>query len=116
MNFINSPVSKWWRNKRLQYNKALLFTGLMGFLVQAALPALKNGSFTNLFFEMLISGTCYIVMMIVFNVAFTLGCILDFTINHWNSQLYRERLFLVGYWFSVVILILMIVTFLYLFN
>lgn len=114
MNATTISVSHWWLQKRLHYNKGLLFTGLMGFVTQATVQqSFANKLISGVLFDMRISGVCFIVFLILANVAFTLGSILDLLFNHQNSQSFRDWLFFGGCWFAIAVLILFIIAFLF---
>jgi hypothetical protein len=110
-----SFIRSWWFNHRLQYNKALLFTALMGFLTQALLQPFKrqDSTITGLIPYMKGSAWCFVIFLILANIAFTMGSVIDLLFNQEDSSSFREQLFLHGYWLSIGILILMIITFLY---
>jgi hypothetical protein len=115
MNANISSILKWWLKKRLRYNLALLFTGLMGFLVQAVqypLKAYSDEFSRGLLLQMRESGIGLIVFLILANVAFTAGWIIDLIFNYRNSPSFRERLFLIGCGFAITSLIIFIVFFL----
>jgi hypothetical protein len=117
MTGTTSSILKWWLHKRLQYNKGLLFTALMGFVVQAMQQPFNTNAkqiIDGLMPEMRLAGTVLIVFLILANIAFTVGSIIDLLFNHKNSQSFREGLFLIGYGFAIVALISCIIAFLYL--
>jgi hypothetical protein len=117
MSGITSSILKWWFKKRLQYNQDLLFTGLMGFVVQAVQqPFNKNARqiCDGLIPGMRLAGAALILFLILANIAFTMGCVIDLLINRKNSQSYREWLFLIGYWFAIAAFLSCIIAFLYL--
>jgi hypothetical protein len=45
----------------------------------------------------------YLIAMVLANLLYTLGSITDLLFNKTNSQAFRELLFALGYWFSVII-------------
>lgn len=108
-------ILRWWRYKRLEYNKALLFIGLIGFVAQSIIPAFSTTIvLTNnrLIPDMKLAAGCLTVFLVLANICFTIGWMLDLLINRENSQPFREWLFTVGFWFSVCVLILFIIAFL----
>jgi hypothetical protein len=117
MNANIFPIQSWWIRRRLQYNKALVFTGLMGFGIQAAQQCFKFGDkpiIDGLVPEMRISATCFIAFLILANIAFTIGSVINLLAGDKKGLLFREQLFTAGYWFAIVVLILMIIAFIYL--
>jgi hypothetical protein len=55
--------------------------------------------FEETIFEMASQGFGYLLMMGIANLFYTPGWIIDISINTSNNQLFRERLFALGYWF-----------------
>jgi hypothetical protein len=110
-------ILKWWFKKQLKYNQALLFTGLMGFVVQAAQQPFNRNArqiSNGLVFDMRSAGMALTVFLILANGAFVAGWVMDMLFNYRNSLSFRERLFLIGYWFAIASLISCIIAFLYL--
>jgi len=106
-------LSEWWFNKRLQYNKGLLFTGLLGFLVLTLQQTLNSSKNTEeLIQKMQVAGVGLLIFLLLANIAFGLGFVIDYMFNHKNSQSFREWLFFIGYGFAVIILIFCIIFFL----
>jgi hypothetical protein len=107
-------ISKnWWLQKRLTYNKGLLIAGFIAFVLYCTLGPIiiaPHEEFEETIFEMAFQGIGYITMMCVANVFYTLGWIVDISFNKNNSQLFRERLFALGYWFSFSLPILLILS------
>jgi hypothetical protein len=59
---------------------------------------------------MAFQGGVYFFMMILANAFYTLGWLIDISFNKNSSQLFRERLFALGYWFSFSLPILLILS------
>jgi len=101
---------QWWWSQRRRYNKGLIISGLIAFILYRILDYFLVGPVEN--FEETISGVAllgfgYLIMMIIANLFYTLGWIIDISLNVNDSQIFRERLFTVGYWFSFSLPILM---------
>jgi len=108
-------VLKWWFKKRLKYNLGLLFTGLIGFVVQVVqypFTATNYEIYPGLAYQMRPSAIGLILFLILANAAFTAGWIIDLSFNFKNSLPFRERLFLIGYWFAIACLCILIIAFL----
>jgi len=115
MNAHTLFVISWWFRHRLKYNNALLFTGLIGFLFQAVLHPFKyldREISISLLQNIEISGTFFGIFLLLANIAFTAGSVLDLLFNHQDSSSFRTYLFLGGYWFAITVLIVMIFAFL----
>ena len=104
---------QWWWSKRYQYNKGLVIAGFIAFMLYCTLGPFIIGSheeFEETIFEMAFQGFGYLIMMVIANVFYTFGWIIDISINKSNSQSFRERLFASGYWFSFSLPILLILS------
>lgn len=105
---IDNPTSpaRWWRSKRIQYNKGLLWAGLVAFALYCVLGPIfiaPHEEFEETLVEIIFQGVGYLIMMGIANLFYTLGWLSDVTVNRRNSQRFRERLFAVGFWFSVAL-------------
>ena len=100
-------TKQWWSSKRIKYNKGLLIAGVVAFILYCTLGPIFIAphavEFEETIFEMAFQGVAYLVMMVIANVFYTLGSLIDLSLNTNNSQPFRERLFALGYWFSVVL-------------
>jgi hypothetical protein len=108
-----SISKKWWWSKRCQYNKGLILAGFIAFLLYCILGPIiiaPHEEFEETLFEMIFQGGAYLFMMFIANVLYTLGWIVDISVNINNSQSFREWLFTLGYWFSFSLPILLILS------
>ncbi len=114
-------AAQWWRSKRLKYNQGLLWAGLVAFILYCVLGPIfiaPHEEFEETLVEMIFQGVAYLIMMGVANLFYILGWLIDIALNKSNSQLFRRRLFSVGFWFScalpsLVILSVMVRFFVY---
>jgi MFS family permease len=108
------PTSKqWWWHNRLRYNKGLIIAGFIAFMLYCILGPIiiaPHEEFEETIFEMAFQGTAYFIMMLIANAFYTLGWLIDILANKSNSQLLRQRLFALGYWFSFALPILIILS------
>lgn len=104
-NNSNSLTAKqWWWFKRSRYNKGLLVAGFVAFLIYCILGPIiiqPHEEFEETIFAVAFQGVFYLIMMGVANMFYSLGWLIDVSFNKTNSQLFRERLFNLGFWFSV---------------
>ena len=108
-----SVSKKWWWSKRLKYNKGLLLSGFITFLLCCILGLTiiaRHEEFEETILAIVFQGTAYLIMIGVANIFYTLGWIIDISFNNNNSQQFRERLFALGYWFSFALPILIILS------
>lgn len=104
---------KWWSSQRLRYNKGLLIAGFIAFLLYCILGEFiiaPHEEFEETIFEMAFQGVAYSIMIVIANAFYLLGYLTDISFNSNNSQLFRERLFALGYWFSFSLPILLILS------
>lgn len=114
MNIENIDASKnWWRSNRYNYNKGLLISGFIAFMLYCVLGPIiiaPHEEFEETIFEMTFQGGAYFFMMVLANIFYSLGWVIDLLFNNSNSQLFRERLFVFGYWFSFALPVLLILS------
>ncbi|MDR3695829.1 hypothetical protein [Mucilaginibacter sp.] len=94
---------KWWWLKRGKYNKGLILSGFIAFLLYCILGPIfiaPHTEFEETLFEMAFQGIFYGFMMVLANVFYTSGWLIDLLFNKSNSEPFRRRLFALGYWFS----------------
>jgi hypothetical protein len=100
-------TKQWWSSKRIKYNKGLLIAGFVALILYCTLGPIFIAphavEFEETIFEMAFQGVAYLIMMIIANVFYTLGSLIDISLNTNNSQRFRNRLFSLGYWFSVAL-------------
>jgi len=102
---------QWWWSQRPRYNKGLIISGFIAFILYRILDYFivgPSGQFEEIISETVLLGSGYLIMMIIANLLYTLGSIIDICFNVRNSQAFRERLFNVGYWLSFSLPILLV--------
>jgi hypothetical protein len=112
-NEILSNPKQWWWSKRRKYNKGLLISGFIAFMLYCILGELviaPHEEFEETIFEMAFQGFFYLLMIGVANLFYSLGWLIDISFNKSNSQLFRNRLFGIGYWFSFFLPIILILS------
>ena len=101
----------WWWSQRCPYNKGLLWSGFIAFFIYSTLGELIIGRYTEYeetIFEMAFQGGCYMFMMILANLFYSVGWVIDWLFNKNESQQFRDRAFGTIYWFSFSLPILFI--------
>jgi hypothetical protein len=108
MNIEDRVASKqWWSSKRLKYNTGLYLACFIAFLLSCVFDGIMappSEGFNEI--DMISIWFVLLVMMCVANCFYSAAWIIDTTFNKNNSQLFRERLFSLGYWFSFALPIL----------
>ncbi|MCJ8166443.1 hypothetical protein MKJ04_16480 [Pontibacter sp. E15-1] len=103
--YYTSTSREWWSRKRGKYNLALVAAGISAFLAYAILGGLLiapyDYNFEITLFTIFFQGIGYLFMMLIANLFYNLGYIVDKNFNKDNSQSYRQSLFNLGLWFSV---------------
>jgi hypothetical protein len=114
MIFEKLSISRnWWWSKRCKYNKGLIIAGFITFLLYCILGPIiiaPHEEFEETIFEMAFQGVGYFFLMVVANVIYSSGWLIDAAFNKNDSQSFRERLFALGYWFSFSLPILLILS------
>lgn len=95
----------WWQKKRRKYNIGLIISGLTAFILYAVLGEILIAPYDEEFeitlFTIFFQGMGYIFMMLIANLFYNLGALVDNHYNKENSVTFRTRLFNLGFWFSV---------------
>ena len=110
---ILSAAKQWWWRNRLKYNIGLIIAGFIAFMLYCILGPIiiePHEEFEETIFQIAFQGFAYLIMMGIANIFYTLGWAIDSSFNKNNSQIFRERLFAVGYWFSFALPILFILS------
>lgn len=94
----------WWEKRRFRYNVGLVLAGITAFALYAILGlnliAPHDNEFEINLFTILIQGTGYLFMMMVANILYFFGHIIDIRYNEKHDEQYSKRLFNLGFWFS----------------
>jgi len=102
---------KWWASQRWKYNRGLVISGGIAFLLYTILGEIiiaQHEEFEETIFEILFQAGVYFFMMIVANILYNFGWLLDVLFNKSDSLNFRRCLFTIGYWFSFALPILLI--------
>ncbi|PHN93676.1 hypothetical protein CSC80_12230 [Maribacter sp. 6B07] len=94
---------KWWSEKRLKYNVGLIVSGLIAFFVYSlvvkyVIPPAPDVEIT--LFTIIFQGIGYLIMMGIANIFYNIGAFSEDLIKPKNIELYRNRTFNIGFWFS----------------
>lgn len=97
------PTWEWWGSQRLRYNKGLIISGLLAFVLYVAVvsafsKSMPDAEFTV--FTTVFQGIGYLIMMAIANVLFFLGPIAESIINPRDPLRFRVITFGLGYWGS----------------
>ena len=100
-----TDVSEWWAKRRGKYNLGLVAAGLCAFVLMVLIVMLKT--ITNndpgykgvelTLFTILFQGIGYLIMMGIANLLYNLGAFADRRFNQRNSEVFRIRLFNLGF-------------------
>jgi hypothetical protein len=96
---------QWWAEKRIKYNIGLIIAGFTAFIAYAILGGLLIAPYDKDFevtlFALFFQGVGYLFMMLVANLFYNLGAVVDKHYNKDGSEAFRKRLFNLGFWFSM---------------
>lgn len=97
---------EWWTAKRKKYNFGLVVAGICAFLLYAFLGSALIApndplGFEITLFTLFFQGLGYLIIMLLANVFYTLGAEFEAKINPTGNLRKRERIFKLGFWFSV---------------
>jgi len=89
---------------RWKYNKGLVLAGVLAFVIYATVASILlapyEPDFEITLFTIVFQGFCYLFMMLIANLFYNLGPMVDRHFNRDNDQEFRELLYNLGYWFS----------------
>src|SRR5450432_1056510 len=95
----------WWKNRRRKYNVGLIISGITAFILYAILGSLLIAPYDHEFeitlFTIGFQGVGYLILMGVANLLYNLGPWADINYNKNNDPKFRQKLFNLGFWFSV---------------
>jgi hypothetical protein len=101
----NVTIKQWWAKKRAKYNAGLIIAGFTAFIAYVILSGILIAPFDNNFevtlFTIVFQGVGYLFMMLIANLFYNLGPLIDRHYNKNNTEEFRERLFNFGFRFSV---------------
>jgi hypothetical protein len=97
---------QWWQSKRLKYNWGLVKAGFFAFVayaisVEIFIEYLEDVEIT--LFTMLFHGLFYLFAILVANIVYTGGPLLEYLLRPTDASRYRKIAFNSGYWFSFVL-------------
>lgn len=97
---LKDNADSWWAKRRLRYNIGLAFAGALAFVAYALLAARLVPDVEISLFTIGFQGTGYLFMMLIANLFYLLGPVVDRNFNSNNNPRFRSRLFLAGCIFS----------------
>jgi hypothetical protein len=108
---------QWWWSKIREFNKGVLVSGLIAFIIYCALGA----SVVNLIkqYELVLWAVTtfvvlYFIYIILANTLYAFGWLIDSALNDDNSESFRLQLFTGIYWFAVTVPVLVMCGLVYL--
>ncbi|WP_345954518.1 hypothetical protein [Mucilaginibacter sp. PAMB04168] len=99
-------VNRWWRIKREEYNNGLLIAGAATFILLTCwIATVVNFSTEGEYIPIILFCfvVAYVIYMLIAHLLYTFGWVADVWLNHHDDENYRQMLFKVIYWASVVI-------------
>jgi hypothetical protein len=89
----------WWNNKRFYYNKWLIISGFIAYIILFIIEGHKNFTLFALIFQIIAS--C--VFIGIANLFYSLGHVVDKEFNKKNNPIFRENIFKLGFSFSILL-------------
>ncbi len=109
MPFKNDSTWQWWESRRLRYNIGLIVAGIFAFACYlivcfTLLPrVLDPGRINAVGLETFVQAIAYLVLMVVANLFYCLGPMLEDMIRPTNVNRYRVISYRLGFWFSALL-------------
>lgn len=114
---IDSRV--WWNSRRIKYNKGLFIAGILAFILYVILGtnliSPNDNTFQINFFSATLQIVAYLFMMLLANIFYELGTFIDIRLNKNKDEKFRNKLFQIGFWFSVMLPFLLPLKLLYIY-
>ena len=100
-----SNIKGWWKTRRNSYNTGLIISGIVSYILSVLLGSILIAPY-DCEFEITIFGFVFQVLFFLFtliiaNIFYNLGAFTDKHFNKKNEDKFRQRLYNMGYWFSV---------------
>lgn len=103
---VELSAYEWWGRHRLRYNIGLVIAGLLAFVAyavivftfEARIPDADITVFTTLF-----QAVGYLVAMGIANLCYSLGSVSERILKPKNVTTYREAVYKLGFWFSMLL-------------
>ncbi len=95
----------WWNARRLQYNIALVISGVLAFIAYATVASfvVPPEDFEITIFTILFQGVGYLVLIGIANICYCLGPVSEKIAKPRDLLHYRQTCYRVGFWFSVLL-------------
>lgn len=97
----NNQIKDWWSKKRALYNVGIFISGIVSFILYCFVGYVfiypMDEEFEITLFTIFFQGIGYIFFIIIANLFYNLGHILDIRLNENNSESYRNNLFKIGF-------------------
>ena len=95
----------WWKIKRRKYNIGLVIAGALAFIsyviVGETLILPYDDEFEITLLTTFFQGVGYLLMIGIANLFYEFGLLFDKKFNKSNSEVFRKRLFNLGFYFSI---------------
>lgn len=95
----NTNARLWWLHQRIKFNKALMISGMLTFVIYTLFTAQIFGSpyLTVTLNTMMVELIVYVFYMLMANLFYTIGWLSDLAFNTANTQKFRLYVFTGGY-------------------
>jgi uncharacterized membrane protein len=97
----NNQIKDWWSKKRALYNAGIFISGIISFILYCFVGYVFiypiDEEFEITLFTIFFQGIGYAFFIIIANLFYNLGYILDISLNENNSESYRNKLFKIGF-------------------
>jgi hypothetical protein len=100
---IKNEKWEWWEKRRWRYNKGLIIAGMLAFLLYYIVGEIliaPHEEFEVTLFTIAFQGIAYLIMMGIANGFYVLGYVIDRLFNKKCDEIFQNRLYSLGYWFS----------------
>ena len=103
----NKTAFQWWEGRRVRYNFGLIKAGLGAFLCYIIVFQIFKHKMDPdaeiTVFTIILQGIAYLIAMGLANLCYFFGVLSEKIIRPKNTNRYRNNVYNIGYWFSVLL-------------
>jgi len=106
-NNLTPTIQEWWETKRSKYNTGLIISGIVSYILSVVLGSILIAPYDIEFeitiFSFIFQGFFFLITILIANIFYNLGAYTDKHFNKKDEENFRLRIYNLGFWFSVVL-------------
>ena len=100
-------IPDWWESRRKKYNMGLIISGIISYILYVILGSIliapHDYEFEITIFNFVFQGFLFMIVILIANLFYNLGAFTDKHFNKRNEEKFRQRIYNLGFWFSVAL-------------